>query len=133
MDELSKNDLINYRIARARETLNEVHSMVEGGYWNGAVNRLYYACYYSVSAVLLKYDLQAHSHTGVRQMFGLHLVQTKKISRDLAKFYTDIFDKRQTGDYDDFISYNKETLDELIPLATQLIEQLELIINTKEA
>ena len=132
MDKLNKNDLINYRIVRSKETLDEVRSMVEGEYWNGAVNRLYYACYYIVSAVLLQFNVQVHTHSGVRQMFGLHLVQTGKISRELAKFYTDLFDKRQTGDYDDFVTYNEQTLDEMIPLAIELINQIEIIIKTSD-
>src|SRR5438045_3227305 len=98
MSESSRDDLIQYRILRARETLSEVQAMIDGQHWNAAVNRLYYACFYSVSAVLLKYDINAQTHGGIRQMFGLHLIQTGKISRDLGKFYADLFDKRQTGD-----------------------------------
>ena len=36
-------------------------------------------------------------------MFGLHFIKTKLISKDLGKFFSNIFNMRQTGDYDDFI------------------------------
>ena len=38
------DDLINYRIARARETLEEARVLADTGHWNASVNRLYYAC-----------------------------------------------------------------------------------------
>ena len=64
--------------------------MIESEYWNGAVNRLYYAVYYTVTALLVKDNITAQTHSGVRQMFGLHYIQTGKIKRDLGKFYTDL-------------------------------------------
>jgi uncharacterized protein (UPF0332 family) len=46
------------------------------GYWNTAINRMYYACFYAVSALLTKYDIEVNSHNGLRQKFGEHYVKT---------------------------------------------------------
>jgi len=51
--------LIHYRMARARETLAEADLMAQSGHWHGCVNRLYYACFYAVTALLLRHDLSA--------------------------------------------------------------------------
>ena len=59
LDEESKNALINYRIQRAYETLKEAQVMMRESFYNAAVNRLYYACYYAAVSLLLKYD---HKH-----------------------------------------------------------------------
>ena len=98
MNDQERNDLIKHRLARSRETLNEVEALCENEYWNGVVNRLYYSCYYAVIGLLLKESIVAQTHAGVRQMFGLHFIQTNKINRELGKFYSELFDKRQTGD-----------------------------------
>jgi len=127
----TKEDLINFRLSRAKETLSEVEIMMESGHWNGAINRLYYACYYSLSALLLKEDINAKTHGGVRQKFGLHFVATGKISRELGKFYTDLFDMRQTSDYDDYISFDKEILDEVLPLGIKFINEIEALIRAE--
>ena len=58
MDEESKTALISYRIQRAFETLKEAEVMRREGFYNAAVNRLYYACYYVTIALLLKCDIQ---------------------------------------------------------------------------
>ena len=129
MNEQNKNDLVNYRIKRAKETLAETNAMIESSFCNAAVNRLYYACYYSVIALLMKHNIKAQTHTGVCRMFGLHFIQTGIISQDLGIFYSKLLDKRQTGDYDDFVEYNKETLDFLLPRAKELIEIIEVLIK----
>lgn len=46
--------IVSYRLERAHETLQEADYNANGGYYNTAINRLYYACYYAASALLLK-------------------------------------------------------------------------------
>lgn len=128
MTEQEKNEMISYRIHRAKETLNEVEILINNQLWTTSINRLYYACFYAVSALLLKNDINAQSHRGTRQMFGLHFVKTEIIPGNLGKFYTDIFDMRHTGDYDDFVDFTKEdVLDALVP-ARELIEQINNLL-----
>ena len=79
MDENSKNALIAYRIQRAYETLKEAEVMKRENFYNAAINRLYYACYYATVALLLKYDIQTQTHNGVKTMLGI--VTGKQIGR----------------------------------------------------
>ena len=69
-------DLIKYRISRSRETLIEAETMIKNGYWNASVNRIYYSCFYAVSGLMLRNGIESNSHKGIRQMFGLHFVQS---------------------------------------------------------
>jgi uncharacterized protein (UPF0332 family) len=110
MKQSERTELILYRISKAKETLREVDLHIENKLWNTAINRLYYACYYAVIALLVKKEIRAQTHAGVRQMFGLHFIKSELISKDLGKFYSDVFDKRQTGDYDDFLDYTEDDL-----------------------
>ena len=45
--------LIEYRMERAHDALVESKIMFQAGQINAYVNRLYYACFYAVSALLL--------------------------------------------------------------------------------
>ena len=101
-------DLILYRLDRACETLEEARILANAGRWNTCVNRLYYACFYAVTALLVKDDLASPKHTGVRSLFNKHYVKTGKVPRDLARIYNDLFERRQEGDYIDFVIF-KET------------------------
>jgi uncharacterized protein (UPF0332 family) len=129
MNQEERQKLVKYRITKARTTFNEVELHVENKLWNTAVNRLYYACYYAVIALLLDKDIHAQTHSGVRQMFGLHFVKSGLIDKESGKFYTDIFDLRQTGDYDDYIDFKKEDVLDLIGPAEELISKIERLLS----
>jgi len=65
----TKEDLIKYRIARAKDTLDDAHIIADKGKWNSAINRLYYAAYYAVIALLLSNDLKPTTHNRVKIKF----------------------------------------------------------------
>jgi len=126
-----RQELVKYRITKARETFNEVELHTENKLWNTAINRLYYACYYAVIALLIDREIKAESHAGVRQMFGMHFIKTGIIEKELGKFYTDIFDMRQTGDYEDYIDFKKSDVLDLIKPANSLISKIEKLLIHK--
>jgi len=129
MNQQERQDLISHRINRAKETLAEIQILVENKLWSTAVNRLYYACYYAVNALLVKFEITAETHAGVRRMFGLHFIKPGLISKDSGKYYTDIFDIRHSSDYDDFIELTEEKTIELIPPAKKLIKEIEILLQ----
>lgn len=123
-------DIVKYRLENAFKTLSEVESHRENGFYNTAVNRMYYACYYAARAILTAYKIEAKSHEGVRQQLGLNFVLTGKISQEQGRFYSRLFSKRTTGDYDDFINHTLETVDELYPQAQAFVNTIADLLNT---
>jgi len=131
MNPQERQELVSYRINKAKETLQEVDILIENKFWTTSVNRLYYACYYAVIALLVKNEIKTQTHAGVRKMFGLHFVKAELIDKDLGKFYSDIFDKRQSGDYDDFITFSQREVVSLLQRAKQLIREIERILTNQ--
>lgn len=107
-------ELIKYRLSRAEEALEESEILYKSDYLNASVNRLYYACFYAVSALLLNEGLSSTKHSGVRSLFNQHWIKTGRVSKELGQFYRQIFDYRQNSDYMDFVSYEKEQVMSLI-------------------
>lgn len=66
MDE-ERRSLIALRLQNAKDTLAEIPVHMEHGFWNTAVSRMYYACYYAVAALLLKHGISVKTHAGMRQ------------------------------------------------------------------
>lgn len=128
MTEEQRIAIVKYRLENAESTLKEVLYHCENGYFNTAVNRLYYACYYAATALLIANHIQTKSHDGVRQMLGKEFVLTKKVPVELGRFYSIVFSKRSAGDYEDFITHTKETVMELYPQAKQFIECVKSLI-----
>ena len=123
------DDLIKYRIDRSLETFKEAKAMIDNEFWNASVNRIYYSCYYAVSAILLKKSVETNSHKGIRQMFGLHFVQEGLVTKEDGRFFSDLYDRRQTGDYDDYVSYDEETVMQLYNQSEGFISRIVELIN----
>ncbi len=129
MTAFNKQDYINYRLQKAKETFSEVEVLINNEFWNTSINRMYYASFYAVSALLISNNVESSSHSGTRQKFGELYVKTGKIDRVLAKHYTDLFEKRSKGDYNDFFDFDKETVIRLYPLTKALILRIEELIT----
>lgn len=129
LDKESREALIAYRMQRAIETMKEAEVMIRETFYNAAVNRMYYACYYATVALLLKNDIQTQTHNGVKTMLGLHFVSTGKLSLRAGKTFNTLFEKRQSGDYDDFVFCDKEMVDELFPQAELFIKSIDALLK----
>ena len=129
MTDYLPEDYIVYRLQRAKETIREVEIHIQNEFWNTAVNRMYYACFYAVGALLIKHGVKTSRHEGARQKFGQLFVKTGKVDRSLAKHYTDLFVKINKGDYNDFFDYDEETVNRLLPLSKRFIEKVEELIK----
>ena len=130
MNEYSLEDYIRYRLNRANEIIEEAKLFIENGFWNGAISRLYYACFYAVGALLLKNGVTTTTHAGSRQKFGQLFILTGLISKEMGKVYKDLFDMRQKGDYDDFFDFNKEQVLILLQPAIDFVAEVRRIINS---
>ncbi|MBO4403225.1 MAG: HEPN domain-containing protein [Bacteroidales bacterium] len=75
-----KKEIVRYRIEHAVQTLSEVEVLLQNRFYNTAANRMYYACYYAVSALLVANGIVAKSHDGAKQMFGMHFRGPLKIT-----------------------------------------------------
>jgi len=129
MTDYQPEDYVGYRLNRAKETILEVETLIQNEFWNTAINRLYYACFYAVGALLVKNGIETSSHSGCRQKFGQHFVQTGKISKDFARLYTDLFEKRQKGDYNDFFDFDGDTVRHLFEPSKLFIAKIEELLN----
>jgi uncharacterized protein (UPF0332 family) len=121
--------LSRYRQERAHETLAEIPYLSQQGYYNTATNRLYYACYYAAVALLTKYHIPTHTHVGVKTMLGLHFVSKGLITKESGRAFTNLFDSRQRGDYDEFVYATREEIEELYPKAQRFIEEVDALLK----
>ena len=121
--------LIHYRLERAQESLDDVHLLAEAERWNACVNRLYYSCFYAVSALLVRDGLSSSRHTGVRSLLNRHYVRTGKVPRELARVYNDLFERRQEGDYADFVRFQADQVRLWIPQAEAFIAHMKALLS----
>ena len=125
----SKIDLINYRIERAIDTLDDARILAEKEKWNSAINRLYYAAYYAVMALLLDLDLKPTTHNGAKSNFSEYFIKTGKLDTKYGKMYSQLFMWRQKGDYDDLFDFDKEKVIIYFEPVNELITIIEKTVK----
>ncbi len=121
--------LITYRLERARESLEEANILLERGYGNTFVNRLYYACFYAVSALLLTKGLSSAKHSGIRSLFHQNFVKSGLVKTELGQFYDMLFDNRQKGDYADLVRFDPNEICDWYEEAQEFVETLGGIVK----
>jgi len=129
MNKPLKEDYIQYRIDLAKETLQAAQLLADKGHWISVMNRLYYVCYYAISALLYKDDINATTHSGVKRQFSKYYIVTGKIDKTLGKAYAKIFDLRHKGDYGDFFDLDKEQTMIFFRPVESLLQEIESLLK----
>ena len=121
----NREDYINYRFHRAEETFEEALILAKEERWNAVINRLYYACFYAVIALLIKNNISTQTHDGARTQFGLFFVKTGIINKESGKLFSKLFDYRQKGDYGDLFDYDVELTMPLINKVKEFLIEIK--------
>lgn len=123
-----RDEYVEYRIKSAFTTFNAAKVLADNGFWNSAVNRLYYAVFYSVNALLVENEIYSASHSGMRTQFSLHFIKTGMLDVKFGKLLSELYDWRQKGDYDNIFDYNEESVKPLFDQVFEMITTIEQLI-----
>ena len=129
LTEDERQSLVLLRLDNARQTLEDTKIIAKNKLWKAAANRLYYACYYAASALMVQFGFEAKTHAGIIRLLGLHFISKNIISNELGDIYYKLFALRQKGDYDDWIVVTELDILPLIAPAEQFIAEIEKLIN----
>ena len=91
--------LVNLEKEKALNTSAEIEILRQAGLWNNIANRLYYAAFHAVSALLIHDHYNFGSHQGA--VIGLHnnYVRTGILSKEDGAFYSQLQTMREKSDY----------------------------------
>ncbi|HHC25200.1 MAG TPA: HEPN domain-containing protein [Desulfobacterales bacterium] len=129
MNDDAKNALISYRMERASESLEAAQLMLDNGMLTSAMNRIYYAMFYAVQAVLMTKDASFSKHGQVKGYFNKEFVHKGLFSVSLGKTYNKAFEYRQKFDYVDFEVPTAGMVDEFVQHAKDFIREMKLFLD----
>ena len=79
-------------------------------FWDTAANRMYYAIFHAVLALLIKDGYKASTHKGTMSLFGQYYVKTGKFTADEAWLYTELQSLREKSDYNVAVTAREKRL-----------------------
>jgi uncharacterized protein (UPF0332 family) len=77
-------------LAKAKSTVREVPVLFEHQFYNTAVNRNYYACFYATQALLATKNIFPKTHSGIGVQLRLHFVKPGLFDAEKATFFSDL-------------------------------------------
>lgn len=125
--------LIKYRLERSHEALDEARMLLEQKHTNTYINRLYYACFYAVSALLLMKGLSSAKHSGIRSLFHQKFVKHGLVAIELGQLYDRLYDNRQKADYADLVRFDIEEVRDWYGETERFLSAIEKVIKKEIA
>jgi len=125
----TKEEIVAFRLLKSASDLEAVRSLIAFRHWDVAMNRLYYAAFHAVSALLRQHDIKAKAHAGAKAMLDLHFVKTGKLAVNWGKFYAQLFDERNDSDYEDFAVFSANDVLPLLPQTEEFIALIKELIT----
>lgn len=112
----SRQDMVYAHLQRAEEAHTMAGFALEAGFWNSAATELYYTCFYLIQSLFIVYEIQAHTHTGVKSLFSERFIKVHIIDERWGKLLAKLFKYRQDSNYGDY----KVKQEAIFPLATEV-------------
>ena len=116
--------IVNFEIEKARRTFSEIEVLRQAGLWDNIANRLYYAAFHAVSALLINDGHQVGTHQGAVVMLHQYYVKTGILSKEDGSFYSQLQTLREKSDYNCTYYATEEDTAPRIAMAEVFIEKV---------
>ena len=125
--------LVVLGLEKSEKMLNAANWLIEEKHWSLAANRLYYALFHAIKALLTSDAFPIGTHRGAGNLFYLHYVKTGIFTLEENKVYARLQQLRDDGDYNCVIDVDKEDVEDFIKPTRALIEKIKKYIAEKQA
>ena len=124
--------IVNLELEKAQKIFDTMELCVREKAFESAANRIYYAVFHAISALLIHAGFSVKSHRGVMALFGEHFVRTGIFTKADGTLFSDLVIMRDNADYNCFYEATEEKLTPYIEPTRQLIEKIKQYIAEKD-
>ena len=118
--------LIKYRLEEAENSIKEAEVLLrEGMSLRSVMNRLYYAMFYAVLALLQEKELGTSKHYGAISLFDREFIKSGILDKELSKTLHRAFELRQKGDYMEQAEVTRNDVDEMLPKTKEFVNKVK--------
>jgi len=124
-----RNVLVALELKKARETYDEIEILVTANRLNGAANRMYYAVFHAVCALLIHDGIQVNTHKGSHALFSQQYIKTGILPREYGQLYNQLQTMREEGDYNCAYDVEFDELQQRLEPTRRIIEDIERLVK----
>jgi len=118
------------QLSLAREALVAAEILIENHSFRAAINRLYYACFYAVSAFLHRLGKSAKTHSGIRTLFNKHVIRSGLLPEAYGALFTNLFEARHETDYAVSLEIDSVETRNWLPEVKRFVDAIEQLITS---
>jgi len=128
--EEKKRALSAYRIRQAEESLDEAGYLLSGGKSpRSVINRVYYAMFYAVLALLVHEPYSSSKHSGILSYFNRRFIKEGVFPDSIGRSINKAFELRQRGDYREYSDVSLEQVKPFLHEAKIFIQTIKDYLN----
>ena len=124
-----QQEKVEKAFARSEATLREMEVLFHKGFYNGAVDRAYYAAFHAATAALLSKELEFARHATVIAHFGREFAKTGLFDAKHHQTLIEAFNLRQKADYDYTTVISAETAQQVIRGCREFVEAVRIYLQ----
>ena len=124
LNEEERRIIVALEYEKACKTFDKVKEYESMGHWDTIANRLYYALFHAVSALLIHDNHPVNTHRGVIAMFGNYYIKTGVFSGSAGRLYSDLQTIRNNSDYNCSYEATEAEIAPLIEPTRELITEV---------
>lgn len=124
-----KDDLIKYWMEKADESLQSARSEYQKERLSFAMNRIYYSAFYALTALFKSKDKVFRKHKGLRSALHRELIRQGTLDKSWGKFFDEVFESRQRGDYIPMVRFENEQVEYLLEQANIFLAEIKNLLN----
>jgi len=129
INESDRNSIVKYRIEQAKDTIELAKFLIDSNRLVVAVNRIYYGLYYSITALAIKKQFETSKHAQLIGWFNKEYIATDILDKRFGKILRNSYQNRTKGDYDAFVTFDKDEVVEMHYEMIDFIREIEKLIE----
>lgn len=132
MEEQERTTVVNLYLEKSDLFWREAEASRELRHWPMTANRMYHALLNAVRALLVNDSHPAHTHDGVKSLFGQYYVLTGEVSREQARLFSQMETLRNRSDYDCYFKATEDMISTYFEPVKELISRIKSIIESRK-
>ena len=129
LSEDERKALVNLEIEKSQRMIDQLQLAIANKMWDLCANRLYYAVFHAVSALLISRNIQVGTHKGASIRFHQDFVAAGVFSPEAGHMYSRLQQLREEGDYNCYINTSESEVMQYVEPAKDLINQIISLIK----
>jgi hypothetical protein len=122
--------LAQYRLKQAEESLDEASFLFTGRKSpRSIINRVYYAMFYAVLALLIFEKFASSKHSGILSFFNRRFIKTGVFPEEIGQSINNAFELRQRGDYREYIELTYGQVEPFMGKARIFVQTIQGYLN----